>query len=219
MEIDLDNPDAFAASPVHVGLAGKMNIRDFHFTLQQILLMGDVGGLSRASFSLPLNILTREELEEKFRKIREARDRALKALAQMSFELGQDIIRVQNDIAESLRVIDKKMNALKSDDPGAVQMRKDRRALQEAQQNIETIDDRRIQATEPEQIENARVSLKNLVESIRHSLERHEQDIPFNFKADEARRQPAEEPVFEIQDEELKPAPNQSSSGDETVPP
>lgn len=93
------------AQASHTNLSSKIGTREAHFTLQQIRLIGSPAGLSDGSFSLPLNVLTREEIEERLRRIRESRDRMLKEMAERSFKIGQDINEA-NDL------IDKKLDKL-----------------------------------------------------------------------------------------------------------
>ncbi|MCB9982559.1 MAG: hypothetical protein H6861_02625 [Rhodospirillales bacterium] len=207
------------AVPIHLLLSNPADPKmraGVHFALQQIRKIGLLSGLSKGVYAPMLYELTDEEERLRRDKLRAYLELLMK-LSHMSFDLGQDIIRLQDDIGESLRTIDKKIDKLEDDDPQLAALREDRKTLENAQKDIVNIDEERMRAQEPEQVETARARLDRLVGKIRKPLERNEHDTPFNFQADPDRRQPAandalDTPEDEENDLDLGISPSGSSS-------
>ena len=161
------------------------------------------------AFATRLNEVDLDE-EQKlfFEKLDEMRK--MMELAEISYILGQDIVRLDNDITESLKTIDKKIAELGGDDPNLKALQDDRRQLEEAKSDLEKVDQDRTQAKDKSDLKNARTKLENLEDRIRTPLERHEQDTPFNFEADQERRQPTGKSgrrAAPAPEPEVKPAP------------
>ena len=172
----------FTARPLHIGLSSKISVRDFHFTLQQIRLIGDVSGLSKSSFSLPLNILSREELDARLRKIREAHEHALQEFAQQSFLIGQKIIEADEDADKKLALLgasldklvrekrgNKKTTSEKADITEKEQVLKDNIiTLKKHKNDLEEANDARLEATSVDELDKVETLVDRLKQKIKN---------------------------------------------------
>lgn len=198
-------PHQILSSPPQAGSAGIL-----HLYLHQIKKAGLRAGISDGGFAKMLNELELDEEQMLLLKKRDELARMME-LSKLSFELGQDIIRLQSDIHESLRTIDKKMAELSDEDPQLARLRDDRNELSRAHDELDRIDEERRDSNNLEDLARARTRFTNLERDIADPLERHEQDTPFNFEADRRRRQPrSSTPDFDDEDDtpEPKPDPN-----------
>jgi len=160
-----------AALPVHQHVSnssGKLGVSIRHFTLQQIRIIGKKAGLMDGAFARRIKDLSDEERLDKIEKDKDAAKR-MRELAQISYFIGEQIIKTKEIINEKIDLVNKVINEIEQTDKNnesIKELKAHRNDLKDYKNDLNTADRERMQTKDEEGLNSVKDKVQKIIKNV-----------------------------------------------------